>query len=140
MTRVFGLQERGEQEVAAVVALGKGKDPWAWNHALMDLGATKCTAKRPDCATCPLQAICLSYPCAGDDVAVPKQKKFIGSDRMYRGRLLKKLHEVNILRRNEIGDSIGLVDSERLLRIVDDLVREGFLVWSTSDTLTLNNS
>lgn len=140
MTRVFGLQKKEARAVVAVVDLGKGRDSWAWNHALMDLGATKCTAKRPDCSSCPLQEICLSYPCAGDDVVVPKQKKFLGSDRMYRGRLLKKLHEKSILRRNDIGIQIGLHDPERLSRIVDDLVKEGFLVWASSDTLTLNNS
>ncbi len=140
MTRVFGLQKKEARAVVAVVDLGKGRDSWAWNHALMDLGATKCTAKRPDCSSCPLQEICLSYPCAGDDVVVPKQKKFLGSDRMYRGRLLKKLHENSILRRNDIGIQIGLHDPERLSRIVDDLVKEGFLVWASSDTLTLNNS
>jgi len=31
-----------------------------FNQALMDLGATVCTPRRPHCATCPLRSMCLS--------------------------------------------------------------------------------
>jgi A/G-specific adenine glycosylase len=33
-------------------------DAGNWNQALMELGATLCTPKRPDCATCPVQSSC----------------------------------------------------------------------------------
>jgi len=33
----------------------------AYNQAVMDLGATICTPKSPDCANCPVNAICESY-------------------------------------------------------------------------------
>lgn len=33
-----------------------------FNQALMDLGATICTARRPRCNACPLAKICASYP------------------------------------------------------------------------------
>lgn len=33
-----------------------------FNQALMDLGATVCTARRPRCAACPLARMCASYP------------------------------------------------------------------------------
>jgi A/G-specific adenine glycosylase len=33
-----------------------------FNQALMDLGATVCTARRPRCAACPLAGMCRSYP------------------------------------------------------------------------------
>jgi len=33
-------------------------DPFAYNQAMMDIGATLCTPKEPDCQQCPLQAIC----------------------------------------------------------------------------------
>jgi A/G-specific adenine glycosylase len=32
-----------------------------WNQALMELGATICTPKNPDCSACPLQTMCKSY-------------------------------------------------------------------------------
>ena len=33
-----------------------------FNQALMDLGATVCTARRPRCGVCPLARLCASYP------------------------------------------------------------------------------
>ena len=33
-----------------------------FNQALMDLGATVCTARRPRCGVCPLARMCASYP------------------------------------------------------------------------------
>ena len=33
-----------------------------FNQALMDLGATVCTARRPRCDACPLTELCASYP------------------------------------------------------------------------------
>jgi A/G-specific adenine glycosylase len=33
-----------------------------FNQALMDLGATICTARSPRCGTCPLAGVCASYP------------------------------------------------------------------------------
>ncbi|HKX16623.1 MAG TPA: A/G-specific adenine glycosylase [bacterium] len=33
-----------------------------FNQALMDLGATICTARRPRCDACPLAKVCASYP------------------------------------------------------------------------------
>ncbi|BGP08753.1 Adenine DNA glycosylase [Rhodotorula toruloides] len=35
--------------------------PGAWNQALMELGATVCTPKNPNCAECPLNDECLAY-------------------------------------------------------------------------------
>jgi A/G-specific adenine glycosylase len=35
-----------------------------FNQALMELGATVCTARRPQCPRCPLARECLSYPLA----------------------------------------------------------------------------
>ena len=34
------------------------RDAYAWNQALMDLGATVCTAARPACRVCPLAQVC----------------------------------------------------------------------------------
>jgi A/G-specific adenine glycosylase len=33
-----------------------------FNQALMDFGATVCTARKPLCLVCPMQSICLAYP------------------------------------------------------------------------------
>lgn len=36
-------------------------DAWAMNQALMDFGATFCTARNPKCPDCPLQSLCAFY-------------------------------------------------------------------------------
>ena len=46
--------------------------PRAFNQALMDLGATLCTPRRPDCRRCPWQVHCAAYA-AGDPARYPLQ-------------------------------------------------------------------
>jgi A/G-specific adenine glycosylase len=68
LTRVFlgprrTRRLRGDKtlwELAArLVPRGAGYD---FNQALMDFGATWCTARRPRCRPCPLRPLCASYP------------------------------------------------------------------------------
>jgi len=33
-----------------------------FNQALMDFGATLCTARKPGCVTCPMRNACAAYP------------------------------------------------------------------------------
>jgi len=42
----------------AVVPAG---DAWTMNQALMDFGATICTARNPKCPSCPLRSLCAYY-------------------------------------------------------------------------------
>jgi A/G-specific adenine glycosylase len=44
---------------AALIPKGRGYD---FNQALMDFGATACTARKPDCLPCPMKDFCKSYP------------------------------------------------------------------------------
>jgi A/G-specific adenine glycosylase len=38
-----------------------GGKAWAFNQALMDFGATVCTARKPKCGSCPMRSICAFY-------------------------------------------------------------------------------
>ena len=38
------------------------KHVFDFNQALMDLGATVCTARKPACEVCPMKRLCISYP------------------------------------------------------------------------------
>ncbi|MFB3819299.1 MAG: A/G-specific adenine glycosylase [Candidatus Methylomirabilales bacterium] len=64
LSRVFvrrrtpGLERRLWALAEAVVP---PDDAWAFNQALMDLGATICRARKPDCPACPLRPLC-PYP------------------------------------------------------------------------------
>ena len=59
--RVRGRRKSGRRErrlwslAAALVPRGRSAD---WNQALMDLGATICTAHRPRCPACPVRTCC----------------------------------------------------------------------------------
>lgn len=44
----------------ALIPRGKGYD---FNQAMMDFGATCCTARNPYCLLCPMKTFCKSYPC-----------------------------------------------------------------------------
>jgi A/G-specific adenine glycosylase len=65
-----------------------------WNQALMDIGATICTARRPSCGICPLKALCASR---ARMVRTPggRPKKEPGMNgipnRVYRGRIVEAL-------------------------------------------------
>ncbi len=74
-----------------------------WHQGLMDIGATVCTAARPRCMLCPLRSLCAAAPAlqAGADRRLaeasvpyaPRQSKFEGSTRYYRGRIVDLLRE-----------------------------------------------
>jgi len=68
-----------------------------WNQALMDLGATVCTARRPRCGECPLSPRCPSAfsPQLAEPVKrAPKREPMWRGvpRRLHRGRLLTLLH------------------------------------------------
>ena len=74
---------------------------WAWNQALMDLGATVCTARRPGCGRCPVRAHCRAHPTMLASTGTSGQRRsnprpadrYEGSNRYYRGRVLARLRE-----------------------------------------------
>ena len=37
------------------------KHVFDFNQALMDFGATRCSARKPKCAACPMKKFCRSY-------------------------------------------------------------------------------
>jgi A/G-specific adenine glycosylase len=74
---------------------------WVWNQALIEFGALHCTARRPACATCPVQEQCRSYPGIltslvekrqGSDVK--RSPAYEGTNRYYRGRVLAVLRDL----------------------------------------------
>ena len=69
------------------------------NAAMMELGAIVCTARSPKCGECPLIDSCAwraaGYP-AFEGVRRPIQKKFEGSDRQVRGKIMAELRASDI--------------------------------------------
>lgn len=102
-------------------------DAWSYNHAMMDLGATVCTAYTPQCGVCPLREMCASAGKVPDDRPTKKQATFAGSDRQLRGHLLRLLTHNSILRRNEIGVCTPNFTAQRIDAALAALQAEGFL-------------
>jgi len=117
---------------------------WEFNQSMFDLGATVCTAARPDCPRCPLRRQCAWRRCAaaaGDvdaGVADPwrlsltarPQSTFEGSDRQGRGRLLHALRQGGV-RRSALAAACGWPeDPARADRVAAAVVSETFAEWS----------
>ena len=100
--RVFyGPGGAPEKELANVAAQALPEsEAWSWNQALMDLGATVCTSRRPTCLLCPVRSDCqaagafLAPNGLGAEARSPyktKPERFEGSSRYYRGRTVDHL-------------------------------------------------
>jgi A/G-specific adenine glycosylase len=110
---------------------------WGFNQAMFDLGATVCTAARPDCTRCPLRRQC-AWRRRGADSADPwrlsptarPQSTFAGSDRQGRGRLLDALRRGDVQRSSLAGACGWPEDPARAERVAAALAAEGFAEWS----------
>jgi A/G-specific adenine glycosylase len=92
----------------------------AWNQAMMELGATVCTARAPRCDACPVAAWCASAgaPAAAPPAAAPRAR-FEDTDRYARGRIVAALLE---------DEALPALDAERLERALTGLARDGLIV------------
>jgi len=112
---------------------------WEFNQAMFDLGATVCTAARPDCAHCPLSRQCAwrRRGAAGESAdpwrsspTARRQSTFEGSHRQGRGRLLHALRQGGV-RQGALAAACGWPeDPERAERVAAAVVTEGFAQWS----------
>lgn len=116
----------------AMVPAGSG---WAWNQAVLDLGATVCGKRAPRCGVCPVESWCAYAGSGGtDDPAVGSagtsrtQSRFAGSDRQGRGRLLAALRQGPVAE-GALADAMGWTgDAVRAERVCAGLVREGLVL------------
>lgn len=66
LTRVFGIKEdAGKARTKNMLTdlantLIPKESPGVFNEAIMELGATVCTPRNPDCASCPLENVCVA--------------------------------------------------------------------------------
>ncbi len=123
--RAFALDEPVvpvDVNVARVFARSGGPmtGPPELGHALMDLGATICTARRPRCDVCPI-ATCPSRGRVQEAPrrTVPARPRFADTDRWVRGRIVASL---------AAGEPLPEVEPERLERALGALERDGLVV------------
>jgi A/G-specific adenine glycosylase len=125
------LAAREAQRLAdAQVPAGEG---WAWNQAVLDLGATVCVKRAPRCDACPLRTSCAWFvaglpdpdPSEGSAGTSGRRSTFEGSDRQGRGRLVQALR-TSPIELDRVSAVVGWTDDpERAQRVVDGLVLDG---------------
>ena len=79
---------------------GIGPDVAPWTHATMEFGASICRARNPRCEACPIASGCPSRGIA-TTVPVPRQAPLRGTDRAYRGAVLRLLAATSPNERDE---------------------------------------
>jgi len=110
-----------------------GHDPWMWNQAFLDVGATICRARNPSCDRCPFSTVCRwrasdlrpPDPALGSASVSGRQSRFEGSDRQGRGRLVRALREgpVSV---DDVAAVMGWAgDAPRARQVAGTLVADG---------------
>jgi A/G-specific adenine glycosylase len=118
---------------------------WAYNQALLDLGATICTSRRPACGSCPLTSRCAwgragwsaPDPVVGTAGASSGQSTFAGSDRQGRGRLVAALRRSPVAAHEVAGRAGWADDVDRAMRVAATLVADGLAVIDDAGGLRL---
>jgi len=109
MRSTTDMRSGREIEILSTRLLPAGRG-YVWTQALMDLGATVCTARAPQCHLCPVAALCMSRTLmTRDRVNAPKREPSLAGvpNRIYRGRIVEEL------RGNTGRTGIGLSDLGR---------------------------
>jgi A/G-specific adenine glycosylase len=121
-------------QAAADAALPPGQ-AWAWNQAMLDLGAGVCRRRDPRCEACPVAATCAwalagrlaPDPADGSAGVSRGQARFEGSDRQGRGRLVEALRHGDV-RATALPAVMGWPDDPgRAERVATALVGDGLV-------------
>lgn len=113
--------------------LPEGPEAPRFSVAVMELGATVCTARTPRCGLCPLGTCTwrsLGYPAAS--APARKVQRYAGTDRQVRGRLLDVLRGSSSPVSRDQLDVVWLTDPAQRDRALDSLLIDG-LVEQTAD-------
>jgi A/G-specific adenine glycosylase len=131
--RVHARLNGGPVDQATADAATPPRRAWAWNQAVLDLGATVCTKRNPRCDACPLTKQC-AWRGNGADPAGPgtRQSRFEGSDRQGAGRLVDALRAGPVSSApNDLAVTMGWPDDpERALRVAQSVVTGGLAKWA----------
>lgn len=109
----------------------KNSTAYNFNQGIMDFGATICIARKPKCEVCPMQKICKSYPeilTAKKDLLRVKQKRteplYFGEPRrIWRGRILKLLHDQKNVSLKKLGQLLMLDWDKKRLDWLKDVMK-----------------
>ena len=103
-----------------LIPRGKGR---MWNYAMLDLGASLCSARHHS-DDCPLMKL---HGKVKDFSLKKPHKKFAGSDRFYRGRILARLTHSSASK-NDLANVVG-IDNELTTRLLEKLLKEHLVIF-----------
>ncbi len=108
--------------------LVSARDPDQWNQALMELGATVCTPRKPACPTCPVAKVCAALSTGRpEDLPVPARRAKPRTVQALAGVLVRR-GRVLLLRRPSRGLLGGLWEipnvSDQPAEMLVELVRD----------------
>jgi A/G-specific adenine glycosylase len=141
--RVLG-RVAGGAEVMSAAALQALADaavppdrPADWTHAVMDVGATFCRPRRPDCDACPALAWC-RYAAEPPSLAPsgdrrPRGPEFETTSRWLRGRILEQLRSAADGAWTTIADPLGTHGPEAIRDALTALARDGLIELDPAD-------
>ncbi len=146
---LFGLEHPPGASAAVLDAFAREAVPRGrahdWNSAMMDVGATICTARAPKCLICPLREACAAAPVDAAALAAraraharPRSPQsaipFDQTTRFLRGRIIDRLRDVpapQVLELAALERALAeIVPDDRLPEVgavVETLVREGLI-------------
>jgi A/G-specific adenine glycosylase len=138
-------RQAGERLTASIAqsladALVPSGQSWAWNQAMLDLGALVCSKRAPSCGQCPVQSSCAWFvagspepdPAVGSAGVSAGQSRFEGSFRQGRARLLDVLRTGAVVAPTQVMEACGWCtreDGDRdARRAAETLVADGLAV------------
>ena len=136
LARVAGRPLTAREAQASADAWLPAGEAWAWNQAVMDLGALVCAARPPRCGVCPVADGC-AWRRAGNPAPDPAvgsagvsggQSRFAGSDRQGRGRLVDALRGGAVPPERLAGVMGWPGDEPRAARVAATLLSDGLAV------------
>lgn len=127
---------RAEHALATQLLPDLPDDAVAWNGAVMEFGALICTARTPQCSSCPVSSSC-TWRKAGYPPATPRKtrsQKWEGTDRQMRGKILGEIRKRTAVPRSEIlSYRTRAQDPSQAKRALAGLLADGLVIAQKRD-------
>jgi A/G-specific adenine glycosylase len=124
LSRVFWKMKsvsdvKTEKEIWALAQHVLPRNAYIWNQALMDIGATICTARKPLCNDCPVAQYCKSRTFGSSVSGKPNESRKLPSEPVHLGipRRIWRGKIIQILRRLPNRRSISLIALGKTMRL-----------------------
>lgn len=132
LARLEGRRLTTKEAQAAADNLVPEGEGWAWNQAMLDLGAIVCGKRSAKCDACPVSEWCAwrgrgADPAEASAAVSTRQAPYEGSDRQLRGEVLRVVTS-SPTAAADVATRLSIRwAKERVERVLDDLIAEGFV-------------